>query len=128
MGMYTELVIKCKVKKQLPVEVKNIINYLFNSTGDILNPPDCLPQHKFFTLERWHWVGKGSSVYHIPFSLSKYEENYLFSRSDLKNYCGEIEEFLDWFNQYIDEPEDTCIGWTWYEEVDKPTLIFKQKC
>ena len=79
-------------------------------------------------------VGQCSSFYHIPFATSRYANpnspekkgGYVFSRSDLKNYGGEIAKFLDWVDPYVDELPGKCIGWTWYEEEDQPTLIFKK--
>lgn len=121
MGMYTELVLKCEVKQKLPEEVEAVLQYLFNGK----DLPAILPSDSFFQKPRWAAVGCCCSYYHTPFSLSKYESNYIFSRSDLKNYDGEIEAFLGWLRPYINEPEEKCIGWIWYEEFSSPRLIFK---
>jgi transposase InsO family protein len=45
----------------------------------------------------------------------------------LKNYDNEIKHFIDWLTPYIDQEDGECIGWSWYEEDDKPTLLFKGK-
>lgn len=132
MGMYTELVLKCQIKDDAPSEVKEVLKHLFKESGkaDVLQ----LPDHKFFKCPRWDLIGQCSSFYHHPKALSDYwtghgnDDNrggYLFSRSDLKNYDREIENFLDWLMPYIDEYEGQCIGWQWYEEDDEPTLLYK---
>lgn len=123
MGMYTELLLKTSIKRDLPEIVAETLNFLFNDREKELAQ---LPDHKFFTLPRWEMIGSCSSYYHIPWSESKYAENYLFSRSDLKNYDGEIEAFIDWIMPYIDEIQGQCIGWQWYEEDDIPTLLVKK--
>ena len=120
MGMYTELVLKAEVKRDLPQDVEAVLQHLFNGN----DAPDVLPSHPFFECDRWGHVGTCSSYYHIPFAMSNYSEGYIFSRSDLKNYGGEIEKFIDWLTPYLNEFKGYCIGWTWYEEADKPTLLF----
>lgn len=122
MGMYTELVVKCNLQDNLPEEVENVLQYLFNRKTNI---PKEVPKHPFFSCPRWTMIGSCSSYYHVPFALSKYEEGYIFSRSDLKEYDNEIEYFFDWIRPYIETyGTKICIGWSWYEEDDKPTLIF----
>lgn len=130
MGMYTELVLKCEIKDDVPPYVKDVLKYLFKA-GD---EPKMLPQHEFFKCSRWPMVGQGSSFYHHPRAMSDYwtghgdkddRGGYIFSRSDLKNYDAEIAKFLDWLMPYIDQLDGECIGWTWYEEDEKPTLIYK---
>lgn len=132
MGMYTELVFKAEIRGDIPDEVEAILDYLFNR-GQDESKPTALPNHEFFSLPRWSLIGSCSSFYHTPFALSKYatgfvkegKGGYVFSRSDLKNYGGEIEAFLAWINPYIEEEVGHCIGWSWYEEEEKPTLVFK---
>ena len=125
MGMYTELVLKCQIKEDAPADVKSVIAHMF--CGD--DAPEKLPDHPFFGLTRWYFIGSCSSFYHHPEvvnSCPKFDytkSQYIFSRSDIKNYDGEIESFIDWLKPYIDAPEGQCIGWLWYEEEQQPTLI-----
>jgi hypothetical protein len=121
MGMYTELVLKADVQQEPTKEVLNILNFLFN--GQELDIEISLPKHKFFTLPRWKQLGRSNSYYHVPWANSKYEEDYIFSRSDLKDYDEEIDNFLDWVRPYLTSEEGKCIGWKWYEEDNIPTLI-----
>lgn len=125
MGMYTELVLKCRIKESAPDSVKAVINHLFCGADD----PETLPAHPFFGLTRWNCIGGMSSFYHHPAvvnSVPKFDftdSNYIFSRSDIKNYDGEIESFIDWIKPYLENEEGECIGWSWYEEELQPTLI-----
>ncbi|HAZ2983855.1 TPA: hypothetical protein J0587_004682 [Salmonella enterica subsp. enterica serovar Kentucky] len=125
MGMYTELVLKCQIKEDAPADVKSVIAYMF--CGE--DAPKKLPDHPFFGLTRWNSIGSCSSFYHHPEvvnSCPKFDytdSQYIFSRSDIKNYDGEIESFIDWLKPYVDAPEGQCIGWSWYEEGQQPTLI-----
>lgn len=128
MGMYTELVLKAEIKNDVPDQVHAVLRHLF-SGGD---EPATLPDHQLFRKPRWSLIGRGNSFYHTPFAVSRYEDplhpggkgGYIFSRSDLKNYDGEIEAFLDWVNPYLEHMPGDCIGWTWYEEAEAPTLAF----
>lgn len=118
MGMYTELVLKCEVKSNIPPVVTSILEYLFNGGEH----PEELPHDEFFLCPRWHMIGRCNSYYHHPAALSSFVDGYLFSRSDLKNYDNEIQKFLNWVAQYLDN--DGVIGWVWYEEEEKPSLIY----
>lgn len=120
MGMYTELLLKCSIK---PEAVNNpILRFLF--AGGPEPDREDIPHHPLFMCDRWKHIGSCSSHYHHPKAMSDINENgYLFSRSDLKNYDDEINKFLDWFWPFVEESPGQCIGWTWYEEEDVPTLI-----
>jgi hypothetical protein len=130
MGMYTELVLKCNIRDDVPQDVRNVLKHLFNQDEE----PVTLPDHQFFKCQRWQMIGQCSSFYHHPKALSDYWTGHggnedsggcIFSRSDLKNYGYEITHFIDWLMPYIDEEEGQCIGWEWYEEDTQPTLLFK---
>lgn len=133
MGMYTELVIKAKITEYLPDDVWMILDYLFNPKTEVeiydehmqLKSDVKLPDHPFFDSSRWEMIGSCNSYYHIPESQSFFADGYLFSRSDLKNYGGEIENFINWITPYLDEPDGKFIGWKWYEEYHEPTFIYK---
>jgi len=122
MGAYTELIIKADVVRCVPPEVVGVLNFLFNAGTE----PSTLPDHRFFTLERWRCIGRCSSHYHVPWTSSGYEDDILFSRSDLKNYAGEIEAFLEWIDPWLAGAAGKCVGWMCYEQ-GTPRLIFKQK-
>lgn len=126
MGMYTELVLKFEVSKKVDEEVMDVLRYLFNG-GD---KPAYKPSHPFFSLPRWDFIGRCSSYYHHPESVSSWydveysDTIYVFSRSDLKDYDNEIEQFINWAKDYITPATGNCLGWVWYEEWEQPTLLF----
>lgn len=122
MGMYTELVFKADIKSDLPADVRTILHAMF-SPRDVAKVDVELPDHPFFKCPRWQMIGACSSYYHIPWATSRFEDDYIFSRSDLKNYDDEINKFIDWVKPYIAAPPGHCIGWSWYEESNVPTLI-----
>jgi len=125
MGMYTELLLRCSLKKEAPDEVVSVCRYLFGNGKQ----PDDLPTHPFFTLSRWRSVGRCSSYYHFPhavnlFKFDDIQEGYnLFSRSDLKDYSNEIDAFVSWLMPHIDGHVGEWIGHYFYEEQDLPTPI-----
>lgn len=123
MGMYTELVIKCDICEDIPQNVKEVLDFLF---GDRETAPTNLPDHEFFKCGRWDHIGKVNSYYHIPCCLNFFDGSYLFSRSDFKDYDGEIDKFIDFLDPYIDGEKGQCIGWSWYEQRQQPELIFKK--
>lgn len=127
MGMYTELYLTCEFKKELPEDVTAILQYMF-SDGE---QPETTPEHPFFECDRWSMVGQCSSYYFAPMATSElYNDGrvtgqyYLTTRSDLKNYGGEIDAFVDWVSPYLDQCEGDHLGHKRYEEDDKPTLIY----
>lgn len=125
MGMYTEILVKADVSRNLPPLVHEVLDYLFNST--CWQWPDKeLPAHEFFKCPRWQMIGSCSSYYHIPWTDSKYSEGRIFSRSDLKNYNDEIEKFFNWIEPYLNEPKGKCIGYSWYEEDMQPDWYYKK--
>ena len=124
MGMYTEILVKADINsKNITSEEKAVLNFLFGDS----EKPSVLPDHRFFTLPRWQFIGKMSSFCHHPHAINSISDDgeYIFSRSDLKDYNGEIEAFFEWFRPLTTAMEGKCIGYSWYEEDDKPTLIFK---
>jgi len=124
MGTYTELVLKTRISTEDPLVLK-MLTFMFDpnflSENEI---PTELPDHAFFRSTRWNSIGLCNSFYHIPYTLNYFKDNYLFSRSDLKNYDNEIELFLDWLSPYIPYDIGTVIGWICMENRD-PFLIRK---
>ncbi len=125
MGMYTEILIKEKVKEEIPNEVYDVLNYIFNNNGEMPMPEE-LPEHEFFNTPRWQQIGCSNSYCHIPWADSKFSDNYIFSHIGLKNYNKEIQLFFDWVNPYLEAYEGECIGYYWYEEDRTPTLVYKK--
>lgn len=130
--MYTELLIKSDIIRELPENVKYILDFLFNPSSNIdiwdenmkIKLDISLPDHEFFKCERWDQIGRCNSYYHIPASCNFFDGSYLFSRSDLKDYDNEINFFIDWVMPYLEEEEGKLLGWKWYEEWNEPEFIY----
>lgn len=121
MGTYTELVLKCTIRDDIPEIVNEILTFLF---CERLKRPCELPNHPFFKNKSWEAIGRSASYYHIPIPSSFYNGKYLFSRSDLKNYHDEIQSFLDWLKPYLSTPPGKFIGWIFAEEMNEPVFIY----
>jgi len=121
MGMHTELILKCRLVDNLPENVDQVLNFLFNDQPLVLP----YPQHDFFKCSHWEFIGNSASYYHVPVAIKYLDKGILFTRFDMKNYHTEIELFIDWLQPYIDAPAGKCIGWTFYEEYLTPILVYK---
>src|SRR5215475_970425 len=127
MGMYTELVLACKLKRDVPQEVLNLLRFL---CGGVERPPrpadEDLPEHPLFQSERWEGVLNAGSFYFPgePYSNLRVPSDsaYLTVRSNLKNYGSEIEYFVQWVASYTES--EGFVGYYRYEESPRPTLIF----
>lgn len=127
MGMYTEMFVKVTLKEDVPDEVVQLLEGMVGYA----EYPVILPDHPLFSKPRWGALLTCSSYYHQPFATTsfKYEDIarqwFLCSRSDLKNYDGEIEAFFDWILPYVEKLADkTFIGYSLYEEDSEPTLYY----
>jgi len=136
MGMYTEIVVKIEINKV------NVGEQAFSILEAMFNPNSCidldeleLPNHSFFRCDRWQLIGNSSSFYHHPHvvgdwyypryeTLSNDTDIYIFSRSDLKNYNSEIEQFFDWLDcLMLNNSNGDFIGYSLYEEETTPTIF-----
>ena len=126
MGMYTELHYNVELKKDVPEEILAVLKSMLN--WDIKEPS--LPDHGFFSCERWRALFSCDSYYfHADTHSTLRFDNishcyYLCIRANLKNYDGEIEAFLKWVEPYVYACKDDFLGFYRYEECENPTLIF----
>jgi hypothetical protein len=126
MGMYTQLHLGIDLKKDTPEEVINILKYLSNPTDD---EPKELPKHEFFQCDRWKWLFTMDSYYfdyktQCAFTYDDVNRYWNLSvTSNLKNYCGEIEKFIDWIKPYINSYPGDFLGYSRYEEFQDPIII-----
>lgn len=152
MGMYTELLLKARLKCDMPQDALTVLHYLFDKPEetDYYTLQDDYRKirtklqktwfsqeeikehfwqpaidHAFFQCPWWRDIANCCSCYHTP-EVFNYlaKSKYIFTRCDLKNYHGEIEQFLEWIKPYLDQQEGDCIGWYWYEEDRSPTLLY----
>lgn len=139
MGMYTEIVAALELRgghgQSAEAPPQSIIDVLHFLTGYDDSAALDVPDHPFFSRRGWRSVLRTDSYYFPGDTRStfRYDEIakswFLTVRSNLKNYDGEIEQFLDWIAPYT-EPNDVrddglfFVGYMRYEEDPDPTLIY----
>jgi len=129
MGMYTEFHFNAALKDNAPNSVIEILEFML---GDSAERPE-LPAHLLFQSDRWEWMLRCDSYYFDAdtHSTLKYDEvskqYYLCIRCNLKNYNDEIEKFILWIMPYLDKHPGDFLGFSRYEETEKPTLIFMER-
>jgi hypothetical protein len=126
MGMYTELHFNSELRKDVPQDVLDALHYM---VGRVEAEPT-LPDHPLFLSSRWRSVLLCDSYYFDAdtHSTLRFDETagayYLCIRSNLKNYEGEIEKFIDWIRPYLAKEQGEFLGFSRYEETEDPTLIY----
>lgn len=127
MGMYTELIFGASLKEDTPLEIIETIQQLVNCTLEEGNP-----NAPFFTGRN---VLRGCSAYFgvshsvVSFGKAEYCDHWeLSSRASIKNYGGEIEDFLIWIGPYIESGSgwNDMIAITIYEEDETPKIWYKK--
>lgn len=130
MGMYTEIIFGAGLKSNLSSDIITNIQNLVDGV-DISNPPN----HPFFQSER-SWLLRSDGSYYFPGTVAPtfwYDEiskqYYLHFRTNIKNYNGEIEKFLDWIKPYIEDGvgTDNFYAIVTYEECSEPTIYYLNK-
>lgn len=127
MGMYTEIHFNSELRRDTPSEVLAVLRYML---GDGDEPP--LPDHPLFSTTRWRYLFTMDSYYFDAdtHSTLRFDDiaktHFLCVRSNIKNYDGEIEAFLDWIDPYLEKYPGDFLGFSRYEETEQPTLIFKR--
>lgn len=126
MGMYTELIFGASLKEDTPSTVIDALKYMIGETEE--KPKDFpLPDG------RCEWLFRGSSYYFgVSESVSKMwfdeiaNDWRLSTRSNIKNYEGEIEEFLEWIKPYIKSGSGykDFYAIVTYEEAEEPTIYY----
>lgn len=126
MGMYTEFHFNSELIMPLPNNIKDILLYMI---GDIEDKPN-IPNHNLFKTDRWRFMLQSDSHYFDAdtYSTLRYDKisrcYYLCIRCNLKNYCSEIELFIDWISQYLNKFNGDFLGFYRYEETETPTIIY----
>ena len=126
MGMYTELIFGASLKENTEEKVINALKYMI---GDIEEKPEdfSLPDG------RCEWLFQGSSYYFgVNKSVGKMwfddisNQWHISTRSNIKNYEGEIETFLKWIKPYIDSGSgiNEMYAIVMYEEDEYPKIYY----
>ena len=125
--MYTELIFGASLKKETPNSVINALKYMLGEIED--KPFDFpLPNGRCESLFQY-----GSYYFAINEPVKKMwfdevdKQWHISTRSNLKNYEGEIEAFLDWIKPYIESGSGRrkMYAIVLYEEFDEPTIYYK---
>lgn len=124
MWMYTELIFWATLKPDTPEEVIEVLQNMIWEKETIKEFP--------FKWERASYMLQCSSYYfwtdpHHFLKFDEIQKSYKIStRSNVKNYDSEIENFLEWIKPYIDQ-------WSWkrdmyaiviYEESSEPDIYY----
>lgn len=129
MGMYTELVMNVGLVDDLDPEIAALLKKMIEGYESDYAPPESVKNHPLFATDRWKFMLCTGSFYFVPSGNSKLIENdhgrivrHVSIRTDLKNYGGEIEHFVDFIAPFVEF--DGFAGYKRYEEDDDPTLLY----
>lgn len=124
--MYTELIFGARFKSDTPIEVIDTLKYM---VGDL----EKKPKNIAFETSTGRNVLRGGSYYfgvQSPVSELYYDTISvawtLSSRANIKNYDGEIDQFIDWIKPYIESGSGRreMFAIKIYEEDDEPTIYY----
>ena len=128
MGDYTQLHLNVNLRRNTPDYVINAIKYMLDDSHKVKEDIR-FSNHPLFETDRWKWMLLGDCYYFQGSTASKlsepehdWEDYYLTVNSNFKNYCNEIDLFLDFISPYIDQ--EGFLGYQRYNGVDDPTLIY----
>ena len=125
MGMYTEFHFNTELKTDTPTEVLDILRFMVGDVEEESPTPDA----PLFSTDRWRYMLRTDSCYFSADTHSTLRHDrqggwYLCIRCNLKNYCGEIEKFVEWIRPYLDKVPGEFLGFYRYEESETPTLVY----
>ena len=129
MGMYTELIFGAELKKDTPREVIDTLEYMI---GKVETKPNNFPLPN----GRCERLFQGGS-YYFPVSdpvnkmwIDNIDNRcHISTRSNIKNYGGEIEAFLEWIKPHVDYGSGSrnMYAIVLHEEFDEPTIYYLDK-
>jgi hypothetical protein len=135
MGMYTELHFEARLRPD--EDQLKIIQFLFGECKDTEEEQNkvkellTLPDHEFFTSQRWDWMMRGGSSYFDKQPRQSIRQDswlkqywHVSVTCNIKDYDNEIEKFLDWVMPLVEMDAYEFLGYTRYEEHVKPTFIW----
>lgn len=121
MGMYTELVVGCRLVK-LPNDVWHQLDRLVGER-EVIEVVDN-------NGAAWPFAIGGSADFpcqHATLEIDEYWDSFVLNiRMSRKNYHGEMESFLRWLRPYVAAGSGShdLFAWTHYEEDRLPTFYF----
>jgi len=124
MGMYTELILGAKLKKDTPDTVIQSLQYLLGYRSDM---PNGFPFDGVRNPLRGgsYYFGVTDAVYQMKYDDIS-EAWQISTRANIKNYNNEIENFLDWLKPHIGQGSGAreFYAIVTYEESDEPTIYY----
>jgi len=126
--MFTELIFGAELKKDTPKEIIDCLEYMI---GENENEPKNFP---FYGWTRY-MLRNGSYYFAINRPVSKMwfdkitQSYHISTRSNFKNYDGNVEEFLEWIKPYIDSGSGSndMYAIVTYEEQEVPDIYYLHK-
>lgn len=128
MGTYTEIIFGAELKKETPKEIILVIQKM-TEAEELGNDA---PFHPFFDSSS-PWLLTSGGSYYFPGIVKPHfwyddisECWYLHFRTNIKNYDGGIEKFLDWIKPYIDggSGKRGMYAIVTHEYADEPTIYY----
>jgi len=127
MGMYTELNIGVRFKRDTPDSIINAISYMIDNDA----PREFPEEHEIFGTDKWEWMLRSAGSYYFasqPTRVWCYDEiteaYFLSVCTNIKNYNGEWEKFLYFIAPYVET--EGYIGTYRYEESEHPELLYNE--
>lgn len=129
MGMYTQIKVDCRLRDDAPAQVVEVLRFLANDKVRD-DPGFALPDHEFFSCDRWRHILCMSSAYFDDDVTAAFVEIdgqwRLLGCANLKNYDGEIGKFFNWLQPFVDADRGDVIGCHRYEEFEISTPVEKE--
>ena len=129
MGMYTELIFGAGLKKDTPKKViKNLKLMIEADWEDLQKAPKEIKSFSHIFRISSYYFGVNDPIRKIWFD--KISENWRVStRSNVKNYGSEIEQFLEWIKPFIEQGsgEREFYAIVIYEEDIEPTIYYLEE-
>lgn len=126
MGMYTEFIFGARLKENTPQDVINTLKYYCGQLEEMVGLA-------FKTKSGRNPLNNGGSYYFGVINTTpqmlydSIAKSYIISsRTNLKNYEDEIEDFLKWIKPYCDSGSGSneMYAIVTYEEQDIPTMYY----
>ena len=121
MGMYTEIYVNVDLREDTPKDVIETLKAMCAKDSEsplLADKPS-----------RWSYMFNNGSYYtpNTECGLLTWDtignQWSLLAKGDIKNYEDEIEAFFEWLMPHVEGELGDFIGYTRYEESEKPTLI-----
>lgn len=125
MGMYTEIYVNVDLRKETPDHVMNTLKAMCRMIPDeeaevVLKE---YPSRWICLFSNMSYYTPSTSCRSLTFDEISQQWS-LLGKGDIKNYGGEIQEFFEWIMPWVDGHLGDFIGYSRYEECQKPTLYF----